>query len=459
MEETMSVPAATASVDESCVLPRAADFDYPSVESADGVWLTLAGSGRRILDACSGGAMTTCLGHGDEAVIAAAAEQSLALPYAYQHHFTNAPQERLAERLTTDLMPEMARVRFTSGGSEANETALRLIRSYHVERGDADRWRMIAPAQSYHGSLTGALALSGRPSLRARWAPYLAGHLHLSARWRDDPDGSQALAELDRLLAEAGPGTVAAYVCEPVSAAAAPALRPPDAFWRGLDERRREHGFLVAFDEIVSGMGRTGIWLASQQLPITPDVVTIGKGLGAGYAPIAAVLCTEAVYDALDAGSGEFEHGHTWDGAPLPCAVGNAVIDRLVEIEAPARAREGGARMLAALDERLRDLALVREVRGSGLLLGIEMVDPRDGRSPLPAALDVERLVVERALAQDLLLTATATATDGIVGDQVLLAPALTATDAELDEMVARTVALLEALEPEVVGALAEAEA
>lgn len=446
MEEAMSLQAATVPVDDSSVLPRAADVAYPNVESADGVWLTLAGGERRILDACAGGAATTCLGHGDSAVIAAAAEQSEQVPYTYQHHFTNAAQERLAERLTTDLMPEMARVRFTTGGSEANETALRLVRSYQVERGDSDRWKVISPSQAYHGSLIGTLALTGRPSLRERWSPYLAGHLHLATNWREDPDGSKALAELDRLIEEAGPETVAAYFCEPVSGAAAPAMQPPAAFWRGLDERRREHGFLVVFDEIVCGMGRTGSWLASQQMPITPDIVTIGKGLGAGYAGIAAVLCTQEVYDPIAQGSADFEHGHTWDGAPLPCAVGNAVIDRLQEIDALARVRAAGERMLAALREALADNRLVREVRGAGLLIGIELADPA-GVSALARVCDVEQLVVARGLEQDILLAATSTSSDGVVGDQVMLAPAFTATDEELDEMVARTAAVLRAIE------------
>src|SRR2546421_6285976 len=214
----------------SAVFERHLDLDYPSVERGEGVRLYLE-DGREILDACSGGAMVGCLGHGLESVIARAGEQAEQLAYFYFHHFTNEPQERLAERLITTAAPELARVRFTSGGSEANETALRLVRQYHVDRGEPERWRIVSPAQAYHGATMGALGLSGRPALQRPFQEYLPSHLHLPpSTWRFDPSGEAALAELDRVLEEAGPETVAAFFCEPVTAAALPAYSPPDAF-------------------------------------------------------------------------------------------------------------------------------------------------------------------------------------------------------------------------------------
>ncbi|MGD9734978.1 MAG: aspartate aminotransferase family protein [Solirubrobacterales bacterium] len=429
------------------LLPRQSTFRYPIVESADGVWLKLA-DGRRILDACSGGSMTSCLGHGNDAAIAAAAEQGALLSYSYSHHFTNEPQELLARELIERAAPSMARVRFASGGSEANETALRLIRSYHVERGDEDRLRVISPAQAYHGSLTGTLALSGRPSLRQGWDPYLAEQPHLSpVVFREDPSGAAALALLDELLEECGPGNVAAYFCEPISAAAMPAFSPPVGFWEGLAERRERHGFLICCDEIVTGMGRTGTWFASDRLPFQPDIVTTGKGLGAGYAPLSAVLCTEGVYAALDNGSGDFDHGHTWDGAPLPCAVGRAVLAELVDRDLVGRVDREGPGLLDRLSDRIGSLEMVREVRGAGFLLGAELVDPRDGASPLPPDLDLERLVVEQGLEAEVLLAATSTSADGLVGDQLVLAPAFTAEIDELALMVDRAGEALAAVE------------
>jgi hypothetical protein len=383
--------------------------------------------------------MVTCLGYGVPEVVAAAAEQAERISYFYSHHFTNEPQERLAERLLEVAAPEMARVRFVSEGSEANETALQLARLYHVERGETDRWRVISPAQAYHGSTMGTLALSGRRTLQEPYTAYLASHLHLApSTWRFDPTGEAALAELDRLLEEAGPQTIAAFFCEPVSAAALPAYSPPDRFWNGLAERRDEHGFLICFDEVVTGMGRVGTWLAAHQLPIEPDIVAIGKGLGAGFAPLGGVLCRQEVYDALDHGSREFDLGHTWDGAPLSSAIGLAVLDLLVERGLVERVRDRGPSLRDELASALVGSEIVREVRGRGFLLGVELVDPRDGESFLPVELDVASLVDDTAFEHGLLVTSSHPQADGFAGDQTLIAPAFVSSDDELAEMVDR---------------------
>ncbi|HEX6844088.1 MAG TPA: aminotransferase class III-fold pyridoxal phosphate-dependent enzyme [Actinomycetota bacterium] len=440
--------------DETHVFPRSLDLAYPNVVAADGVWLT-TDDGTRILDACSGGAMVTCLGHGAPAVIEAAAAQAERLAYYYNHHFTSEPQERLAARLLEVVAPDMARARFVSGGSEANETALQLARLYHVERGDEARWRVISPAQSYHGSTMGTLALTGRRAIQEPYTPYLADHLHIPpSTWRTDPSGEEMLAALDRALEEAG-GTVAAFVCEPIGAAALPAASPPERFWRGLEERREAHGFLVVFDEVVTGVGRTGTWLAADQVPIEPDIVTIGKGLGAGYAPLGAVLCRSHVYEAIDRGSGEFDLGHTWDGAPLPSAVGLAVLDELVGRELVDRVRERGPGLRDELEAALAGSRLVREVRGRGFLLGVELVDPRDGESFLPVELDAASLVDDTALAHGLLVTSTHPQADGYAGDQVLLAPAFVSTDEELAAMIERFATTIVDVERRVQEALA----
>jgi adenosylmethionine-8-amino-7-oxononanoate aminotransferase len=439
------------------VLPRLLDHAYPNIDRGDGLRLYTT-DGIELLAACSGGAMVACLGHGATEIVEAAREQAKRISYVYNHHFTNDQQERLADQLIERAAPEMARVRFVSGGSEANETALRLVRQYHVDRGDDRRWQVITQAQSYHGALIGALALTGRRSLQEPYGEYLPGHMHIPpATWRFDPSGESALAELDRLLDAAGPENVAAFFCEPVSAAALPGYAPPDRFWEGLAERREEHGFLICLDEVVTGMGRTGSWFAYQQLTIEPDIVTGGKGLGAGYAPLAATLCAEHVYDALANGSRLFDHGHTWDGAPLPCAVGLAVLDVIIERGLVERVRERGPSLRDELEAALSELEIVREVRGRGFLLGVELVDPRDGEALLPDELDVAALVDQAALDHRLLVTSTHATPDGFTGDHTLLAPAFIASDAELDEMVERFAATLEDVQRSVMQALAGA--
>ena len=424
--------------DDTSVFPRFLDLEYPNIDRGEGVWLYTV-DGTPVLDACSGGAMVTCLGYGVSEVIAAASDQAERIGYMYAHHFSNEPQEELAHKLLEAAAPDMARVRFVSGGSEANETALRLARSYHVERGQPDRWRVISPAQSYHGSTMATLALSGRTALQEPYGQYLAAHEHIPpSTWQFDPSGQAALDALDRALDEAGPDTVAAFLCEPISAAALPAYSPPDLFWKGLAERRDEHGLLICFDEIVTGMGRVGSWLAADQVPIEPDILTLGKGLGAGYAPLAAVLCRQHVYEAIDAGSRQLDLGHTWDGAPLPCAVGLAVLDVLVERDLVGRVRDRGPAFRDEIESALAGSDMVREVRGRGFLVGVELVDPRDGESFLPHELDVAAMVDQTAFDKDLLVTSTHSTPDGYTGDQILLAPAYVSTDEELGEMVGR---------------------
>jgi adenosylmethionine-8-amino-7-oxononanoate aminotransferase len=422
---------------------------YPSVVRGEGLWLVTE-DGRRLLDACSGGAMAACLGYGLTTVAEAWRRQGVELSYVYDEQFANPAREQLAEQLLS-LLPEMGWVRFATGGSEANETALRLVRQYHVEQGHPERWKIVTPGQAYHGSTMGTLALTGRPrALHHPFQPYLASHAHLPPLSRDDTDGSVGLARLDHLLEELDPETVAAFFCEPISAAAYPAYSPPTKYWEGLAERRERYGFLICFDEVVTGLGRVGSWLAAHQLPLIPDVVTLGKGLGAGQVPISAMACRPNVYQAIADGSGVFDLGHTWDGAPLTCAAASAVLELIRAQGLVETVAERGPGLLERLRGALQPLGIVGEVRGRGFLLGFDLVSPRDSRSPLPAEIDAAGMVDERALDHGLLLTSTHASVDGMVSDQVLLAPAFVATDAELDQMIERLVATLAEVEAEV---------
>lgn len=454
----MNEPAFVREADTS-VFVRELDRPYPLIDRAEGVWL-YDPAGRAYLDAVGGGAMVASVGHGVQELVEAARTQASRVSFLYNQQFTTAPQEELARELLALAPAGFTRVHFVTGGAEANETAVRLARSYHVERGEPDRWRIVSPAQAYHGPTAVTLSLTGRPGLHHHYTPYLTPHLHIPpATWRFDPSGEGALEALDRVLDEAGPETVSAFFCEPVSAAALPAYSPPTRFWEGLAERRERHGFLICLDEVVTGMGRTGTWFAADQLPFVPDVITTAKGLGAGYAPIGAVLCRDEVYRAVADGSRAFELGHTWDGAPLPCAVGLAVIRYLRDHGLVERVREEGPRLLRALQDALAGSELVAEVRGRGFLLGIDYADPKDGRSFLPSKLGLARRIDVEALDRGLVVYSTQPTSDGYAGDQTLVAPAFTSTDEELALVVERMVETVATVERSVLAELASPSA
>ncbi len=432
------------------VLPPEFGRRYPMIVEGDGVWVKDA-AGRRYLDAMSGGSMALTLGHGRSDLIEAARAQAQELAFVHNERLTNPAQERLARELTAVAPEGMERVHFVTGGSEANECALRLARSYHVERGEPQRSRIISPAQAYHGPTMATLALTGRAGLQGPLTPYLREQQHIPpSTWRFDPTGEQALEALDRALDEVGPENVSAFFSEVVGAAALPAYMAPQRFWEGLAERRDRHGFLICFDEVVTGMGRTGSWFAAQTLPFTPDIIATAKGLGAGYAAIGATICHQRVYEAVAAGSRRFTLGHTWDGAPLPCAVGLAVIDALRREGLVERVAQRGPQLREQLVDALAGIEMVREVRGQGFLLGIEYVDPRDGVSFLPAELGVAGRIDDVALENGLVILSTQPTGDGYTGDQSLFAPPFTTTDEELAEMVARFAAVVRRVAAEV---------
>lgn len=383
--------------------------------------------------------MAATLGHGRRDIIAAARTQAERLAYVHNERLTNPAQERLARELVEVAPGGFTRARFVTSGSDANEMAVQLARSYHVERGETSRWQVISFAQAYHGPTMQTLALTGRPGLQGPFGPYFPHHLHIPPSTSHfDPTGEAALDALDRALEEAGPENVSAFFCEPISAAALPAHAPPRRFWEGLDERRERHGFLVCFDEIVTGVGRTGRWFAAADTVCAPDIIATAKGLGAGYAAIGAVICRDHVYEAIAQGSRRFPLGHTWDGAPLPCAVGLAVLaalrgERLIE-----RVAERGPRLRDEIADALKDLPIIEEVRGEGYLLGVSFVDPRDGTSFLPRELRVAGRIDTAAFERGLITLSTQPTHDGYAGDQTLFAPPLTTTDDDLVAMVER---------------------
>jgi len=416
---------------------------YPTAVRGDGVYLYDA-EGRRYLDGSSG-ALVANIGHGRSEVAEAMARQARELPFVHGSQFTSPVLEEYAARLLTFL--ELPGFRFwaVSGGSEANESAIKLARQYHLERGEPERYSVVTRVPSYHGASLGALAASGMGARRALYAPLMN-----EAAWpkmpKPDPTlSSEADAErLRAVLEEAGPSSVAAFLCEPVVGASDAALAPNPGYHARIAEICREYGMLFIADEVMSGMGRCGAPLAVRlREDVTPDMVVLGKGLAAGYAPLAGLAASAEVYGTVMNGSGAFKHGFTYAGHPVSVAAGLAVLDIVEREQLPERAREQGERLLAGLRQLKERHPAVLEARGHGLLLGLVLGDPATGQACETPGL-AER--VARAAWERGLITYPGTgAVDGTRGDHLLLGPPLTISDAEGDELLAALDGALEA--------------
>ena len=434
----MQLKAPLVEPGSSSVLQLEVVKPYRVIASGNGAWVEDS-TGKRYLDAMSGGSMAATLGHGRRDLMEVVWEQSRRVAYLDNNRLTNPWQEALAAELVELAPPGFSRARFVTGGSEANEAVIRAARMFHVARGEPQRWQIISPAQAYHGPTMQTLALTGRPGLQGAFGPYLSRHRHIPPSTRRfDPTGQEALDALDEVLEQVGPGNVSAFFCEPISAASLPAYSPPALFWEGLAERRDRYGFLICFDEVVTGVGRTGNWFAANDLPIAPDIIATAKGLGAGYTAIGAVLYAGHIYEAIAGSTDTFALGHTWDGSPLPCAVGLAVLDILKSEGWVDHVAARGPRLRDELAIALRDIDLVNEVRGRGYLLGIDYIDPRDGHSFLPPELGVAGRIERAAARNGLLVLGTMPTRDGFAGDQHLFAPPFPTPDSDLAEMVER---------------------
>ncbi len=422
------------------------------------------GEDRRYLDA-SGGAAVSCLGHSDRAVIDAIRQQLDRLPFAHTSFFTNEPMEALADTLVSRSNGAFGRVYFVSGGSEAVEAALKLARQYFVERGEPQRRHVIARRQSYHGNTLGALAVGGNRWRRKQFAPLLIETTHVSPcyayRERVPGEGDaqyadRLAAELDREIRRLGADTVIAFVAETVAGATLGAVPPVPGYFRRVREICDRYGVLLILDEVMCGMGRCGALWTFEQEGIVPDLATIAKGLGAGYQPIGAVMVAQRVYDAIVAGSGFFQHGHTYLGHAAACAGALAVQKRLHEDGVLSGVLPLGRILEQKLKNAFGDHPNVGDIRGRGLFWGLELVADRATRTPFDPGLRVHVRLKREAMNAGLLCYPMGGTVDGERGDHVLLAPPFIVTEAQLDELVGKLARALEsALAGTPAGALA----
>lgn len=427
----------------SFLFPRNFRKEFPLAVRGDGCWIVTA-DGTRYLDA-SGQAAVVNIGHGVKQIGEAMAAQAGQVAFAHTSQFHSDAAEKLAARLLA-LAPgnfqKGGKVYFTSGGSEATETAIKLARQFHLERKQASRYRVISRGQSYHGSTVGAMSVSGNVARRAPYTPLLAewGHIapcfcyHCPFEKTFPECGFACAQDLSEFLKIQDPQTAAAFIFEPVVGATLGAAAPPNGYVQRIAEICREQEILLIADEIMTGLGRTGKPFAVNHWNVEPDLILVGKGVASGYAPLGAVLVSAAIADAFAEGSGSFQHGFTYQAHPVSTAAGNAVLDCLQQ----QRLLERVERAAAQLRKALAPLELhphVGEIRGLGLLLGIEFVRDKGKREPFPKEMSVAEKIRQAALTQNVLTYPSQGCVDGMRGDHILLAPPFIISELECSQI------------------------
>ena len=431
---------------------------YPVAVRGEGAYL-YDREGKRYLDA-SGGAAVSCLGHSDPAVIAAIQRQLEKLPFAHTSFFTNEPMEALADALIARAPKSFDKVYFVSGGSEAIEAALKLARQYFVEKGETQRAHVIARRQSYHGNTLGALAVGGNAWRRKQFEPLLIKTTHVSPCFAyrgkqsgetDTAYGERLAAELEQAIKSLGEKSVIAFVAETVVGATLGAVPPVPGYFKRVREICDRFGVLLILDEVMCGMGRCGTLWAFEQEGIVPDLVTVAKGLGAGYQAVGALMVSRGVAETIQRGSGFFQHGHTYIGHAAACAGALAVQKRLHEDGLLARVGPVGNELERKLKEAFGDHPHVGDIRGRGLFRGIELVEDRATRKTFDPKLRMHARVKRKAMQAGLMCYPMGGTIDGVQGDHVLLAPPFIVDETQLDELVDKLGIAIATLEEETI--------
>ncbi|MBK0399154.1 aspartate aminotransferase family protein [Limibaculum sp. M0105] len=428
----------------SHVFPRHTKAVLPTVAAGDGCYLTDT-AGKRYLDAC-GGAAVSCLGHTPRPVIDAVKSQLDRVAYAHTSFFTSEPAEELADHLIARAPEGIGRVYFVSGGSEATESAIKLARQFFTEQGEGARRHVIARWQSYHGNTLGALAAGGNRWRRAQFQPLLTGAMHHIApchywRWGEPGESPEAYGlrvadELEAKILELGPETVAAFIAEPVVGATMGAVPAVPGYFKRIREICDRYGVLLILDEVMCGMGRTGYLFACEADGISPDIVCIAKGLGAGVQPIGAMLCSDEIYRRIEEGSGFFQHGHTYLGHPAACAGSLAVMREIEQNDLLARVRQTGDKLQAALEAAFGQHWAVGDIRGRGLFRGIELVADKETKAPFDSGLGIAAKIKKAAFANGLMVYPMGGTVDGQNGDHILIAPPFILEEAQIAEII-----------------------
>jgi len=404
--------------------------------------------GNSYIDA-SGGAAVTCLGHAHPVINQAIKDQIEKIAYVHSSFFTTEAAEQLGDWLAAKAPGNLNHVYFLSGGSEAIEAALKMARQYFVERGETSKKWFIARQQSYHGNTLGALSIGGNALRREMFTPILLPSHHVSAcyMYRDQKAdeteaayASRLAQELDDKITELGPENVAAFVAETVGGATAGVLPPAETYFAKIREVCDKHGVLLILDEVMAGMGRTGTTFACEQYAVVPDIITIAKGLGAGYQPIGATIASDTIYQTIVDGSGFFQHGHTYMGHATACAASLAVQQYIAQEDLLSNVHQRGVQMREQLADQLQDHPNVGDIRGVGLFIGVEFVHDRATKEPLDPDRKTHAKLKQQALNNGLMIYPAGGTVDGKRGDHVLFAPPFICSEDDINRIVTRFV-------------------
>jgi adenosylmethionine-8-amino-7-oxononanoate aminotransferase len=434
---------------EAAMLNTAADYIFyqthrkpPLVDRAEGIRLWDA-TGKEYIDASSG-AVVCNIGYGNASVLKAVAEQSRKTFFAYRLHFENQPAQDLAEALVQQSAAHLDRVFFVSGGSEAVETAMKLCRQYFYNHKEGSRHLFVSRSPAYHGCTLGALALTSYAPLEAPFRPLLKAYPKIPAPYcyrcayqlTYPACELECARALEKTILEQGPENVAAFVAEPIGGASTGGLVPPDDYFAIIQETCRRYGIMLILDEVMTGFGRTGRMFGYEHWNVEADIIALSKGMAAGYAPLGAILARQSIVDTI-LSSGGFMHGYTYAGNPLACAVGREVLNVIIKEDLCKNASERGRTLKAGLDSLAERYPIIGQVRGKGLLWGLEFVEDRDTRRPFAAPLQVAQLLTDMAFNEGLIIYPRRSL-NGLAGDHVLVAPPLIITTDEVSEVLRR---------------------
>lgn len=414
----------------------------PFIRRAEGIYMWDQ-TGKEYIDGCSG-AVICNIGYGNPRIAAAIAEQAKEAFFAYRIHFENEPAVRLAQKLAEHSAPHLNRVFYVSGGSEAVESAMKISRQYFYNRGEGSRYLFISRVPSYHGCTLGALGLTGYAPLEMPFRPLVrpypkipAPYCYRCAYQLTYPACQLKCAHaLETTILEQGPENVAAFVAEPVGGASTGAVVPPDEYFAVIQSICRKYGVHLILDEVMTGFGRTGELFAYQHWNVEADIVALSKGMASGYYPLGAIVTRKEIVSEVT-GKGGFAHGHTYAGNPMACAVGLEVFNVILEENLSQNAASMGRILKAGLQELSERYEIIGDVRGKGLLLGLELVRDGNTREPFPAERNMHFLLADEAYDEGLIIYPRRSL-NGIAGDHLLVAPPLVVNRDQVREILAR---------------------